>query len=330
MLRNIKIKKLAVILGVICIASGLLTGIIFFMQYGISGFNPDNLESYANNIDTEKKADLQNVRTIHVESTSHSINLINTDSNELKAHFYGGYSSSSETYKPELIVTKNGDTLFVKIKENKDGLILSFRSNLKLDVYIPSQFGDSIVVNTSSGEVTSGDFSVKKLSFETSSGDIDTGSINAEKAVICTSSGTINFKGKFTELNIKSTSGDIQSENVEAETTAFRSNSGEIDISGSMGNIAAETTSGEIILSLSAQPNVIKINTSSGETKLTLPDTAGFKLKSQSNSGEINVDFPITITDTNKGNEHEISGTVGDGAGDVLITSTSGDISITK
>lgn len=367
MLGKISMKKLAVILGIVFITCGVISGLIFFMQYGISGFNPEKLENYENKVDDEKKADLQGINTIHAESISHDITLISTDSNEVKAHFYGGYSSSSKSYKPELVVTRNGENLLIKVEDNVDGLMFSYRSNLKLDVYIPSQYSKSIEVKTESGEVASGEFSIKELSLETTSGDIKTEFINAEKAIMSTNSGETNFKGKFTELNanstsgdiisdnivaintnfesnsgkinfkgnsselnVKSTSGDIISDNFEAITTKLESDSGKIAVSGSLISITAKSTSGDISLSSSVQPQAILITTNSGETKVKLPDSAGFKLNCRSNSGEVSADYPITITDTGKKNEHELNGTVGDGSGSVTITSTSGDISVIK
>ncbi len=404
MLGNISTKKLVTILGIVFIVSGLISGVVFFMQYGISGFNPDVLESYENNVDVEKQAVLQGINTMRVETASTDVTLISTDSNEVNAHFYGGYSSSSKSFNPELVMTKDGDTLLIKIEDNVNGMVLSFRSNLKLDVYIPSQYSESFAIKTASGQVTTDEFSVKMLSIETSSGDINTDAMNADKALFDTNSGKMNFKGSFTELSAKSTSGDIISETVEAETSKFESNSGAIKISGNFANMAvkttsgdikaetvsadkaqfeansgrvyfngsfteldvkstsgdiisdtvktettkfesgsgaikvsghltnigAKTTSGDISLSSSEKPQIIQITTGSGETKLKLPDSAGFKLACKSSSGEINSDFPVTVTKTGSDNEHELNGTVGDGSGSVTISSSSGDIRIIK
>jgi lia operon protein LiaG len=367
MLNKLSIKKLATVLGVIFIASGLISGVIFFMQYAESGFTLDALETYENNVDVKETADLLGIDTIRVETTSSDITLISDDSNEIKAHFYGGYSCSSKSFKPELIVSKDGDKLLVKVNESVNGVMLSFISNLKLDVYIPSQFAESVEVKSASGTVESGELSVKDFSVETSSGDIETDFINAENALFDTNSGemkikgrftglnakstsgdivsdtveaatskfestsgSIRFNGKFTELSVKSTSGDISSDSVEAATSELESSSGEIAISGNLAAITAMTTSGDIILSSSEKPQTIQIKTNSGETRLKLPDSAGFKLACKSSSGEINSDFPVTVITTNGKyeNEHELNGTVGDGSGSVTITSSSGDIRI--
>lgn len=366
MLSKTSTKKFASILGAVFIASGLICGVIFFIQYGTSGFTPEAFETYANKVDIEEIADLQGIDTIYVETTSSDITLTSSDSNEVRAHFYGSYSTSSNSFKPELVVTRNGDKLLIKI-EDSVGLVLSYISNLRLEVYIPSQYSESVKVKSASGKVVFGELSIKELSLETSSGNIQTEAVSAQKANIDTSSGEVKFKGKFTELKVKSTSGDIISDNVEAEdskfesssgaikfngkfseltaistsgditsasietkSSKFESSSGEIAVSGSLANITAKTTSGDITLSSTENPQTILIITNSGRTRLELPDSAGFKLTCKSGSGEINSDFPVTVITTNNRNEHKLDGTVGDGIGSVKITSTSGDINIVK
>ena len=367
MLGKIATKNLITILGIIFIVSGLIAGVIFFTQYGISGFNPDDLVTYENNVDVEKEATLQGINTICIETTSHDIKLISADSDDVKAHFYGGYSISNNSYKPELAVTRNGDKLLIKIENTLNGMILSFRHDLQLDVYIPSKYSESVEVKTSSGKLIAGELSLEIFSVGTSSGDIKTGTVSAEKALIDTNSGKINFNGRFTELNVKSTSGDITSDTIEAENaklesgsgairfsgkfsevnvvstsgdiasdsleaavSEFKSNSGKITLSGALTKITAKTTSGDILLSSSHNPQIVQITTGSGKTELKLPASAGFELNCQSNSGEVYSDFPVTVTTSGNRNKHDLSGTVGDGSGSVAISSTSGDIRIVK
>lgn len=367
MSNNISTKKLATILGIVFIVSGLIFGVLFFMDYGLSGFNPEALEFYENNVDMQKNADLHEIDTIRIETASTDITLISVDSNELNAHFYGGYSSSNKSFKPELFIAKDGDKLLVKIEDTINGMMLSFTSNLKLDVYVPSQFAESVEVTSASGDVALGELSVKELSVKTSSGDIKTESIDAVKSLFNTSSGEIDFNGRFTDLsvistsgdifsdtveaaasrfesssgdirfsgkfsevNAKSTSGDIVSDSLVAETSNFGSNSGEIALSGAFANMTVKTTSGDITLSSSENPQMFQISTSSGGTRLKLTDPAGFKLSCKSSSGEVKSDFPVTVIRTDDIDEHELNGTVGDGSGSITITSSSGDIRILK
>jgi lia operon protein LiaG len=369
MSNGINTKKLAIILGIIFIVSGLISGVLFYSEYVVPGFSPDIFENYdsSNNIDTEKKTDLNGISEISIETSSTDISLINADSNEIKAHFYGNYSCSDKSFKPELSFVKNGSKLLIKVEDSVNGFVMSYRSNLKIDIYIPSKYSESIKVISSSGDVRSERFSVSEFTVNTTSGDIKTEAITAEKAHFGSSSGKINFNGRFTELNVKSTSGDIGADSVEADNSefesssgsirfngkltevsakstsgdiisdsidtkhsSFASSSGRISVSGSLPNIAVVSTSGDISITSSADPKTVKIATSSGATRLKLPGSAGFKLDCKSSSGDINSDFPVTIVKTNSTNDHELNGTVGDGSGDITITSTSGDIRILK
>jgi lia operon protein LiaG len=369
-MNRITIKKLAGILGIIFIVSGLVTGMIFFTQYNESGFsfeNFENIENYENSVDVEKKTAIQGIDMISVETTSTDIKLVSIDSNEIKAHLYGGYSSSSESFKPELSVVKNGSKLNIKIENNSDKIVYSSRSNLHLDVYVPSQYSESVEVKSESGVVTSNDLSVKEISLGTSSGDINASDINAEKANFDTSSGNVTFNGKFTklyanstsgdiisdgieaeyskfesssgeirfkgtftEVNAKSTSGDIISDSTKAKSSEFESSSGKIAVSGNLSNSAASSNSGDISLSTSERPQSIQIKTFSGNASLKLPDSAGFKLECESTSGKINSDFPVTVITSGNNSRNELNGTVGDGNGTVKINTSSGDIHIQK
>ncbi len=328
MMRSINIKKLVAILAIIFIGSASIAGIIFFIQYGVSGFSFSNIDSYEKTINEEKTSELHEITSISIESQSEDINIISTNSSELKAHFYGGYSSGNKSYKPELVLSKDEGRMHIKIDDNHNGLNINYRSNLKLDVYIPSPFSESISVKSISGEVTTGDLSIKNLSIRTTSGDIKADYVNAFTAVLDSTSGEINAKGKFNEFSVKTTSGDFISENIEAAAIELESTSGEIKMSGNLGNTIAKSISGDISLYTSVLSDNMGISTTSGETILKLPDTATFKLTCKSTSGEIDCDFPVTVT--GYGKEHELNGTVGNGSSTVAITSSSGDISIRK
>ncbi len=368
MSNRINTKKLASILGIIFIVSGLITGALFYAEYSQSGFSLDAVESgdkNSNKVDFEESADLQGISEISIETSSSDISLISSDANEVKAHFFGSYFSTNKSYDPRLSVKKDGSRLIIKAEDSVNGMVLRFSSDLQLNVYIPSQFTESIKVKSSSGNVESDEFSLKDFTVKTSSGDIEFQTIIAEKAHFDassgeisfngrfkelnvntssgdidsdraeadyakfeSSSGSIRFSGKFSEVNVRSTSGDIMSDNVETAFFTLKTDSGNVTAAGSLANITAASTSGDITLTTSEKPQTIQITTNSGKTRLKLPDSSGFKLACKTNSGEIKSDFPVTVVTTNNKNDDELNGTVGDGSGSITITSTSGDINI--
>lgn len=329
MFKNMNQKRVVLILALVFVVTAALSGIIFVAQYGSSGFSVlDESSMYENTIDEEKTSSLQNIKTIFVQDNSEDINLLKTEADEIKAHFHGGYSASDDTYKPKLVVEKNGSNLIIKIDKGPSRVFFSYRSNLKLDVYIPAQFTGSLDVDTNSGEITTEELVLQNLKIASTSGNIDTQYIQAGNVQIDTTSGEITIKGKFDTLRVKSTSGNLRSDLAKAGSTVVESTSGEIMLSGSLDGISAKTSSGNIIINTDLFSKDADIESTSGEVMLNLPENAGFKLDCKTNSGDINCQFPVTVTSNN--NEDNLIGTVGNGERNMKIKTSSGNIDILK
>ena len=103
--------------------------------------------------------------------------------------------------------------------------------------------------------------------------------------------------------------------------------SGDIRIKGFEGDIALKITSGKTAIDYASFDNTVQISSISGDVRLGLPQTAEFRLNARSTSGDIDCDFPITMTDSS-GSRRSIEGTVGSGTNTVIIKTVSGDIDI--
>lgn len=327
---SINRKKAVIVLVLVMIASAVLAGIIFVAQFGSSGFSIFNSDSsYKNNIDEEKTFATDGIRTLTVKSTSENINIITDDSSEIRAHFYGGYASSDKTFKPKLVVEKDGDNLVVRIDNEPRIMLLSFTSNLKLDVYVPKAYDKELDIMSTSGEVASDDvLKLDRVQIKTTSGEISVKSMDAANTVLKSTSGEIYAEGSFGNLDIDSTSGTIVSENLTAASAKINSTSGEIKLKGSVDGIQAGSTSGTVIIDTDRLIKDMAVSTTSGEIVVKLPADADFKLVAKSLSGEIDCAFPVTVTG-NKNHNH-LEGTVGNGSCKVSLSSTSGNINIAK
>jgi lia operon protein LiaG len=330
MYENINRKKAVLVLLVVMVASAVLAGILFVAQYGSSGFSIFSSDaSYKNNIDEEKTSAADGIRTLTVKSTSENINIITDDSSEIRAHFYGSYASSDNTFKPKLVMEKDGDNLVVRIDNESKMMVLSFSSNLKLDVYVPKAYDKNLDITSTSGEVSSDDaLKLNRVLVKTTSGNIAVKSIDAANAVLKSTSGEIYVEGNFGDLDIDSTSGNIVSENLTVASAKINSTSGEIKLKGSIDGIKAGSTSGTIIIDTDRLTKDMTVSTTSGEIVVKLPADADFKLVAKSLSGEIDCAFPVTVTG-NKNHNH-LEGTVGNGSCNVSLSSTSGNINIAK
>ncbi len=93
------------------------------------------------------------------------------------------------------------------------------------------------------------------------------------------------------------------------------------------GDVTAQSSSGEITLAFAASPSHVEAGTSSGGVMVKLPADAGFVLDAHSSSGDISCTFPISL-DGSTGARHVMRGSVGSGAGSIVLHTSSGDIRV--
>lgn len=370
-MRNMsKMAKLVLILLIVTIASFVIAGVIFYAEYGSSNFTRlDNYVAHPSgsiNIDEEKTQSVTGISNIYVNTTSDEINFIKTDSNELKAHFHGNYSSSDKEFKPEFTVTTSGSEIRIKVDYKNHIGVLMFNSNLKLDVYLPASYTKNLDIGTSSAGVnideitslesficktTSGSINAKlvnagkaelgassgstringafgSIDFHATSGEFNSDGITAKSASFQTSSGAIRVNITTDDLKLHSTSGEIMSSNVTAKTCSAGASSGRIELVGNPGRLEASTTSGEVKLEYNEYANDIDVRTSSGSVSIKLPQDAQFHLSHKTSSGDSRVDFPVTVSGST--GRKGIEGTVVSDRNTINVTTSSGSLNLTK
>ncbi|WP_432662381.1 DUF4097 family beta strand repeat-containing protein [Wukongibacter baidiensis] len=302
MIKNM--KKIVLWLFIIMIASFSIS-IILFRNAGvdwndIADMDDDysNFEEISNvkgkfkkNINEEKSFDIQGIDDVNISTISADIRIIPEDRNDIRVHFYGAVASSNEIGSPKLIAEKQNNSLQIKIDHKK--LISSgfYSSRIDLDIYVPNEYSKNIDVKTTSG-------------------DIDLGILNIK------------------DISAKSVSGDINADSLYSEKSSFKSTSGEITLRDFKGMIDAKTTSGDIDIDFNALENDVNIGSISGSIELGLPNNSGFYLESKSLSGDIECDFPISIE--GKHSERKVNGRVGQDNNRIVLSTTSGDIEISK
>lgn len=365
-----KTARAVLILLIITVASFAIAGIMLYAQYGENnfadlagnGFAP----SGAVNVDEEKTHSVAGVNNIYISTTSEKINFITSDSDELKVRFYGSYSSSDSKYRPELTLTESGGDITVKVGYKSHIGPLMFNSDLKLDVYLPAAYAKSLDVRTTSADITIDEIaSLEVFKGQTVSGSLTAKRINASRAELAAASGALSINGQFDSIRCSATSGNITSEDIQAKTAAFdtasgnirvnaaaddlklHSNSGEITaeqvdakscraetasggitLRGNPGKLEAASASGNIRLEYGELSNDISVTTTSGSTSIKLPENAEFRLAFNTASGRSKVDFPVTISGTS--DRRGMSGTVVSDRNSIKVTSTSGDLNISK
>ena len=288
MKNNTNIQKMVIWLVVIAAVSLTIAAIAFFNteNHMVNFMDRDNFEG--NSIDEVTTFGIDQLKEIYIHSMSSDVSVFSTDEEDIKIHFYGRSALKSERTLPKLITNLEGNKLIIEIKYPK---VIFYNANVVLDVYIPQDYRESIIIDTVSADV-----------------DISNLDLN-------------NFQ-------CKTVSGDLRIESLGSDNLTLNTVSGDVDIVDFSGNLKADSVSGDIDVGYRVFDNNIDVKTISGKVKIDLPQYAEFYLKTNTVSGEVVAKFPITIISFNKMNQLE--GTVGTGDNSIIINTVSGDIYINK
>lgn len=206
------------------------------------------------------------------------------------------------------------DTLTIQSTDHRTwqghiGIFWGNWEDITLTVYLPEQAYESLVLQTTSGNISVPDsFTFAEAELLTTSGDVAFSGTARETLLVKSTSGEIELKSAGgSAMNLTTTSGDIGLSNLTADELTIQSTSGEIELSAVQvsGEAALKTTSGDIELD-NADAASLRIQTVSGEVEGTL--LSGKNFITRTTSGDVRVP-PSDST-----------------AGACEVTTTSGDI----
>lgn len=290
MKNNTNIQKMAIWLVVIAVVSLTIAAIAFFNteNYMINFRDRNNFEG--NSIDEVRTFGIDQLKEVYIHTVSSDVSVFPTDEEDIKIHFYGRSALKSEKALPKLITNLKGNKLKIEIEYPK--VLFSWAAaDVLLDIYIPRDYRDNVIIDVVSAEV------------DISNLDID------------------NFQ-------CKTVSGDLKIKSLDSDNLTLKTVSGDVSIMNFTGNLKADLVSGDIDVGYKFFDNNVDIKTISGKVTIDLPQNAEFYLKTNTVSGEVVAKFPITMISFNKMNQLE--GTVGTGDNSIIIDTVSGDIYINK
>lgn len=290
MKNNTNIQKMAIWLVVIAVVSLTIAAIAFFNteNYMINFRDRNNFEG--NSIDEVRTFGIDQLKEVYIHTVSSDVSVFPTDEEDIKIHFYGRSALKSEKALPKLITNLKGNKLKIEIEYPK--VLFSWAAaDVLLDIYIPRDYRDNVIIDVVSAEV------------DISNLDID------------------NFQ-------CKTVSGDLKIKSLDSDNLTLKTVSGDVNIMNFTGNLKADLVSGDIDVGYKFFDNNVDIKTISGKVTIALPQNAEFYLKTNTVSGEVVAKFPITMISFNKMNQLE--GTVGTGDNSIIIDTVSGDIYINK
>lgn len=218
-----------------------------------------------------------------------------------------------------------------KIQASSTSGEIRFDSAAAKDLDISTTSGD-ITVKQARGSTkissTSGEVRVSALEgplrTSTTSGDITLGQVTGS-ITLSTTSGEIKLEEGLEDLDAESTSGDIR---VGSLAGSFRmsTTSGELTVSRAGAFGTAHSVSGDIRIFLENLTGDLDISTTSGAVDLACPDTADFRFRFGTTSGECDTFFDEALSFDRKGRNAE--GKLGAGTHSVKISTVSGDLDI--
>ncbi len=242
-------------------------------------------------IKISKSYPAKEIKNIMINTVSTKVNIIPVVDSKVGIDFYGNITTNLTNVKPELQANIENGTLNIEISYPKTiNIGLINFEKLYLDVYVPDNYAGSIEVET-----VSGDLDIRRF--------------------------------KLSGLGFKSLSGNINAESVIADMLDIKTASGKAVLKDISGNIKIDSISGEADAIIGSLEGDINIKTISGKAQIELPGNSAFNFEFGSVSGNIKNEFSADIKFIDN---RKIEGSVGQGAHKIIISTTSGDISIKK
>lgn len=167
----------------------------------------------------------------------------------------------------------------------------------------------TLTVDTGSGEATVTNAS-GMISLDTGSGNVVARNISGDGLLIDSGSGTVTLDGcSSLKVSIDTGSGSLRVSDLTTRT------------------LAMDTGSGSVVLGLRNSPDMVTIDSGSGDVTLNLPANFNATLHIDTGSGGITSDFAMQVTSKSR---DRMTGRIGNGEGRVSIETGSGSVRLRK
>lgn len=147
-------------------------------------------------------------------------------------------------------------------------------------------------------------------------------------------SSTVRFRSSRTEMQMAKLSGDLDMDSGDLRANSIAgplrvvTKAKDIHLEDVSGSIEVENSHGEVEVHPQSPYGDITINNHQGAIHVVLPDNAGYSVEARSTRGELETDFPLSITE--QGPDRTTQGNVGKGGSKLQLTTDHGSIEIRK
>lgn len=219
----------------------------------------------------------------------------------------------------------NGSTLTVSFQRKKMFWFFFHSPSKNLEVRVPKPLYNTlnlVKISTVSANSTIEGLTLDSLKVNTTSGKISVKNIQSSKISLNTTSGDVLLSQTKVngDVSFETVSGNLSGAEISCGFLTAHSVSGDHDISGSMQRVKLESVSGALSIATPLCPNLVAMETVSGNMQLKTTEQKGFTAKLSSVSGNVSCSIPATMSHKNV--------VVGDGSSHVSFDSVSGDVFI--
>jgi hypothetical protein len=239
-------------------------------------------------------------------------------------------------------VTSDDDNVPVRFEHGPDHILLDARhsrhwhddnddSDVEYNVTVPA--GTRVLMHSTSGDLhargTHGEVEARSVS-----GDVEVDDV-VHGATLESVSGNVQARGMDGDVRARSVSGDVDLDDVTGDVT-LSSVSGHGYVTNARARVVRmETVSGDLSYGGPLDPTgTYDFRAHSGNITLQLPGDVGALLSVDTFSGDIETDFPLTISPNNTGDNgpprHHVDTTLGHGGAHVTLSTFSGDIELRR
>jgi hypothetical protein len=196
-----------------------------------------------------------------------------------------------------------------------------------LDVHVPHAAALQVHVVSAPVDVTGVDG--RSLGVNTVSGRVHLAA-RAGAVKVDSVSGEVNLEGSADGLDVQTVSGDVQAATLNGNLNA-QTVSGDLLLRGHVLNrVNLGTVSGTLQLDAALAPAASwKIDSMSGDVRLTLPENTSAQIKADTFSGDLRSDFGKPYGSEHGPGEH-LGARIGGGNGSIVINTFSGDVHINR
>ena len=167
-----------------------------------------------------------------------------------------------------------------------------------------------------------------RLSLDTGSGEVRVTDAQGE-VELDTGSGSVevsNIRGP--RLSMDTGSGRVRATDVVADEIELDTGSGSVRLTQVQSKrVTLDSGSGSVELDLRADVESVRIDSGSGGVTLGIPESLGATIRIDTGSGGIDTDIPIQVR---KAERNSLSGTIGDGKGEITIETGSGGVRLRR